>query len=158
MSKYDDKFRASAVIMLEAAGYPGKDGALTQVSKSLNVPRTTLRRWFKKESNPPPSEIVHKNKIDFIEAIRTEIAGILTDMPIARDEASYKDMTTALGILIDKLQLLTDKPTQISEQRHNGSIQLTHSERTNRLNEILESARTRRDGSPANGNGSTNVH
>ncbi|MEL6525883.1 MAG: hypothetical protein AAFQ07_09255 [Chloroflexota bacterium] len=119
MPKYDDKFRASAVVMLEATGYPDKEGGLSQVSRNLGVPRTTLRRWFLKKSNPPPSEIVHEKRSDFATAIRKELYGIIEDLPIARSEASYKDMTTAFGILIDKLQLLENKPTSINEQRHN---------------------------------------
>jgi transposase-like protein len=44
--RYNDDFRASATLMLEAAGYPGRDGALSQVSGHLSVPRSTLRGWF----------------------------------------------------------------------------------------------------------------
>lgn len=40
--KYDDEFRASAVLMLEAAGYPDTEGALARVSELLGVPARIL--------------------------------------------------------------------------------------------------------------------
>lgn len=52
--RFNDDFRASAVLMLEATGYPEKKGGLTQVSTHLGVPLSTLRGWFTAERNPPP--------------------------------------------------------------------------------------------------------
>lgn len=155
---YDDKFRASAVIMLEAQGYPESKGALQAVANHLDVSRSTLQGWFHKTSNPPPPNIQHETKEDFIEAIRREMSAILGVLESKRDEASYKDLTTSFAILTDKLQLLENKPTEISEQRHSGDIKLTATERNSRLAELLDSARTRRDGLPANSAGDTNVH
>lgn len=116
--RYDDKFRASAVIMLEAQGYPNVEGALMKVAEYLNVPHPTLHRWYHEKQNPAPSELVQEKRIDFTQAIRAEIQGVLGDMPNARQDAGYKDLTTALGILIDKLQLLEGKPTAINENRN----------------------------------------
>lgn len=115
--RYDDKFRASAVLMLEAQGYPTKEGAITSVSKHLGVPMATLHRWYHGKQNPPPSDLVSEKRIDFTEAIKKELTGILGDMPNARQDAGYKDLATALGILVDKLQLLENKPTAINEHR-----------------------------------------
>jgi hypothetical protein len=33
-------------------------------------------------------------------------------MPDARQDADYRALTTALGIMVDKLQLLTGEPTE----------------------------------------------
>jgi hypothetical protein len=112
VSKYDDKFRASAVIMLQAEGYPDRPGALMKIAKHLKVPKTTLSRWYNKTSNPPPPEIVTEKKTELKEYITLELGGIFEDMPNARSEASYKDLATAAGILIDKLQLLNNEPTE----------------------------------------------
>lgn len=111
--RYDDKFRASAVVMLEAAGYePGKNGgALARVSKKLKVPISTLHGWYNATRNPPPSDLRTEKKGELVDWIKSELAAIFTDMPDARLDASYRDLTTGAGILIDKLQLLTGEST-----------------------------------------------
>jgi hypothetical protein len=113
--RYDDKFRASAVVMLEAAGYPDRDGALANTSRRLKVPHNTLRNWFHAKRNPPPSELRREKKLDLVQAIKDELIDLFPDMANARQDASYRDMATAAGILIDKLQLLTGEPTERTE-------------------------------------------
>lgn len=113
--RYTDDFRASAVLMLEAAGYPEKPGALSAVSSRLDVPHSTLGRWFRADQNPPPSELVHEKRFDLVQAIRDELAGILGEMPNARAEADYRALATGFGILTDKLQLLTGQATERTE-------------------------------------------
>ena len=51
---YDDKFRASAVVMLKAAGYPDNKYKLQEIADHLRVPSRTLRRWFNGENGAPP--------------------------------------------------------------------------------------------------------
>lgn len=113
MARYSDEFRANAVIMLEVAGYPKRKGALTQVARELNVSHSLIRRWFLKSQNPPPSNLVQEKRFDLVQAIRDELAGLFPEMVDARQDASYRDLATAAGILIDKLQLLQNKPTAI---------------------------------------------
>lgn len=109
--RYSDEFRASAVLMLEAAGYPAREGALSQVASHLGMPRTTLRRWYRGAIHPPPAEIVQKKRLDLRAAIRAEVDEIFTAMGAVRPDASYRDLAWAAGVLIDKLQLLDGKPT-----------------------------------------------
>lgn len=101
--------------MLEAAGYTGdddsKEGSLMAVSRKVNVPHPTLRRWFIKQQNPPPNDLVQHKKIDFTEAIQDEMNAILAEMVDAREDAAYHHLATAFGILFDKHQLLTGGPT-----------------------------------------------
>lgn len=156
--RYDDKFRASAVIMLEAQGYPHKEGALQTVANHLGVPHSTLHRWFHGKQNVPPSDLVHEKRIDFTEAIKAELAGILGDMPSARQDAGYKDLATAFGIMLDKLQLLENKPTQINEERHSGNITLTTEQRNQRIAELLDTARSRGAGLPAIRSDNSDLH
>lgn len=118
--RYDDKFRASAVVMLEAAGYPGRLGALAQVSQRLKVPETTLHGWARATRNPPPAELRTEKRGELIDWIRAELSGIFEAMPGARPDASYRDLGTVAGILTDKLQLLTGNPTNI----HGGAIEV----------------------------------
>lgn len=113
---YDDKFRASAVIMLQAQGYPESKGALQAVADHLKVSKSTLQGWFHKTSNPPPPDIRHEKEIDFVKAIKAELQAVLGLLPTKRDEANYRELVTAVGILTDKMRLLDDKPTENSKQ------------------------------------------
>ena len=115
--RYDDKFRALAVLMLEAAGYPNQRGALEAVSRRLQMPRTTLRQWFDGSHNPPPAQVRHEKQIDLVQAIKDELQDILPEFAKARGDASYKDLVTAFAILVDKLQLLAGEPTENVQQR-----------------------------------------
>ena len=113
--RYTDEFRASTVLMLQAAGYPDQKGALARVSNKVGVAHSTISRWFNANRNPPPSKLVREKKIDLVEAIRQELEGILHDMPGARQDAGYRELATAFGIMVDKLQLLSGKPTERPE-------------------------------------------
>ena len=112
MARYSDEERANAVLMLEAAGYPKTEGALSRVARRLSIPHQTLSRWGRRAQNPPPHKLVQEKKFDLIQAIRDEVQAVLGDMPDARQDADYRALTTALGIMVDKLQLLTGEPTE----------------------------------------------
>lgn len=101
--------------MLEAQGYPNKKGALSAVAKHLGVPRSTLRGWHTAQNNPPPSEIRREKRGDLAALIESELDSIFDEMPNARQDASYRDLATAAGILIDKKQLLSGEPTERAE-------------------------------------------
>lgn len=115
--RYDDKYRASAVVMLEAAGFPDRKGALSHVSRHLGVPIPTLKRWGTGSQNPPPNDVVTKNRIDLADLLDTEIAAAFEAAKGVRCEASYRDLMTGIGILIDKRQLLRGEATQNVNQR-----------------------------------------
>ena len=113
--RYTDDYRASAVLMLEAAGYPKREGALTQVSSRLGVPLSTIRGWYTGAHNPPPAELRNEKRFDLVEAIREELEAIFPNLKDRREEASYRELVTAVGILTDKMQLLTGQPTERAE-------------------------------------------
>lgn len=141
--QYDDKFRASIVAMLESAGYPEKKGALTDVARYADVPMMTISRWFKAKNNPPPNELVIEKRRDLKEMIENELYAILGTMPDAREYAEYRELATAFGIMVDKLQLLNNKPT---ERVAVDDASLTDEGRVDRIVSILDRARARRDG------------
>lgn len=126
--RYTDEFRAGAVVMLEAQGYPRVKGSLQSVSDHLHVPAMTLHRWFHAVQNPPPRKLVKQKTEDFRVLLRREIAAALQAAPEAREFATYKDLITGAAILLDKLQLLEGKPTDRSEQtiRVRWSNELDH--------------------------------
>lgn len=120
-----DDFRASAVLMLEAAGYPAKKGAMQQVSNRLGVAPSTLRGWYSGAHNPPPAHLRHEKKVNLIEELK-ELLGLSIDA--AREtvgEANYRELMTGIGILVDKVQLLSGEPTwrgEIIDLLRDGTI------------------------------------
>jgi hypothetical protein len=111
--RYSDQERAEHVLMLEAAGYPKKKGALWQYSKQSGIPHPTLSRWFRKVSNPPPDEIVQIKKRDMKEALRELIFDLVEHAHDAANDAGLDSLTRGVGIAVDKLLLLDDKPNAI---------------------------------------------
>lgn len=154
--RYDDKFRASAVVMLEAAGYPDRKGALMEVAAHLGVPHATLSRWYNAQRNPPPLELVHEKRMDLRQMLEAELNAIFNHMAVSREEASYRDVGTVAGIILDKLFILNNQPTERIAHEHSG--QLTIEQRTARLAELLDAARTRRDGSSAHSADGHTIH
>ena len=108
---YTDKFRASAVIMLQAAGWPNTPGASEKVAKTIKVPRRTVERWGKKEMAPPPDVIVHDKKRDMIADLEELRFLLLGHMKETYEEASFQQLATGYGILTDKQRLLTGEST-----------------------------------------------
>jgi hypothetical protein len=117
--RYDDKFRASAVVMLEAAGYTGDEhsrlGSLTEVSREIGVPMPTLSNWFKGVNNPPPSEIVTEKKADLAVVFEDIAYKMLAHAgnPDVIDSMSGKDAVIAAATATDKMRLLRGLPTEI---------------------------------------------
>ena len=129
---YDDKFRASAVVMLEAAGYPDKKGALAQVAAHCGVPEPTLHRWAREKNNPPPSDVVNEKRGELTDLLRDLAYKLVAAMPDKIGEAGLQQQGTTLGIVIDKLQLLEGKATERVD--HTG---LNRDERIARVAELL---------------------
>lgn len=113
--RYDDEYRASAVLMLEAAGYPDRKGALSTVASHLGVPARTLSRWHNGEQNEAPDKLVTEKRIDLVAEL-TDLLGL--SLNAARStvgEATYRELMTGVGILVDKVQLLTGQATARAE-------------------------------------------
>lgn len=108
--RYDDQFRANAVIMVQAQGYPENKGAIEKVAAHLKVPPSTLRGWCNGHSNPPPADIRLEKKADLLSCIKAELGAVFNEMGRARPDASYRDLMVAAGILTDKWQLLEGEP------------------------------------------------
>lgn len=141
MARYDDEFRAMAIVMLEADGYPESKGALVRTAKTLKIPHPTLSRWYRQKSNPPPNKLVQIKKEQIIDLLKGEIHAALHEMVNARPDADYKELATTIGILVDKLQLLEGEPTSRTEVIH----ELSNEERVSRITTIFDDARARRD-------------
>lgn len=138
---YDDKFRAGAVVMLKAAGYPENKYKLQEVADHLGVPSRTLRRWHNGENGAPPDDVVQETKKDLASRLE-ELAHKLIDAALndlENTDATLQQINTSLGIVLDKRQLLIGKPTEIVDD-----ASLTDDERAARVASLLDKARTRR--------------
>jgi hypothetical protein len=145
--RYSDNERSTAVLFLEAQGYPHTPGALQRTSDYLKIPQSTLSRWARGVSNPPPANIVTEKRKTIIELLRDEIYAVLGEMTKTREDTDYRTLATAFGIFVDKLQLLEGKPTERVENIGDLSV----IDRANRIAAILDAARERRDQRPADG-------
>jgi transposase-like protein len=109
--KYTDKFRAGAVVMLMAAGWPDVKGAQSKVAKHLGVPRQTLMRWANEENNPAPPQLVQEKRMDMIQRLEDIRHLLLDEAEKAIPDAPLNHLLTGYGILTDKQRLLTGEST-----------------------------------------------
>lgn len=113
--RYDEKFKAGAVVMLESQGYPDNVYKLQEVADHLGVPSRTLRRWWVGDKGAPAGESVQQEKREladlFEDAARTYLRHAVQDDVV--DEVSGNASMTAAAIAVDKMQLLRGLPTEI---------------------------------------------
>lgn len=109
---YSDEDKASAVLMLEVAGYPNSPGALSRTAKETGVPPTTLRDWFTGAHGAPPANVRQHKKSELTIRIEGLIDLALEHAEKVMSGAEFKDTVTSAAILIDKLLLLQGESTQ----------------------------------------------
>ena len=143
--RYSDEYRASAVLMLRAAGYPERRGALMETANHLGISHQILGRWFRRDSNPPPQKIVQIKMADIVEMLKNEVVAALQELPNARGDADYLDLGKVMGIMIDKLQLLQGEATERIVH------ELSDSDRSEQIATLLNAARAREAGQSVNG-------
>jgi len=114
--RYSDEERATYVAMLVAEGYPERTGALKKVAAFVGCHPNVLRRWWKGTQNPPPTELVTQKKEDIATRLEGVVHHILDLLPDALEIADTRDLITGLGVSIDKLQLVSGKPTERVEE------------------------------------------
>lgn len=165
---YSTEFKAGCIALLDGAGYPGDVYALERVADRTGVSSRTLRRWWVRFGNAPPaynkvdnelalSELVAEKKLeikdllgDIVMGIALEVKNRVEDDDLA--DATLPQLMTALGIGIDKSQLLAGKPTDRSEMTIDD-VGFTDTDRANRIASLLERARARRAGRSDNEDG-----
>lgn len=120
MSKFDDSYRAGAVVMLQSEGYPENAYAIGKVydylrQKSPYPSKTSLKNWFDGTKAAPPSKIVDEKKRDMLVSLNEWAWTIMEHgkNPDTVAEMSGQQAATSFGILIDKIRLLQGLPTEI---------------------------------------------
>jgi DNA-binding transcriptional MerR regulator len=105
-------------LLVEAAGYPQNQYAINRVAKELGVPLSTLRSWAKGEHGAPPAKLYEHKKGELTERLNAAANMLVARIIEIVDTGDLKETATALGIVIDKLQLLSgEQPTQNINQR-----------------------------------------
>ena len=110
--RYSDEERATALAALVANG-----GNVARTARQLAIPAETLRKWSKGERHPESTQMGEQKKgplADAIEAVANQLLGDLSD-EAKRSQASLKDIATAFGIAVDKMQLLRGRATSIQQ-------------------------------------------
>lgn len=120
---YTDKFKATVLLMLEAAGGVGHHSAMAQVSKKYGVPYRTLQGWANNgvkqidlQAKTEIDELMDDTRKELVELFDTEVRSIFGSLEGKREEATYKELAWAAAVFLDKLQLLNNKPTQNVQQ------------------------------------------
>lgn len=115
--RFTDAQQAAFILQLEVAGYPDNEHAPLEVSKQRGAPSSrTLRRWWKIRNRPEVDKIVQHQKKDLVTALQ-DLLHLHIDAAslavVGNDDLRALD--TGIGIIVDKLQLLNNKPTAILE-------------------------------------------
>jgi PBSX family phage terminase large subunit len=108
--------------MLEAQGYPATKGALTAVANHLGVHARTLSRWFNKEQNPPPDQLVSEKRGDFVEQCNGIIDLLFTEIKTAIPDAPLNQLAMTFGIVTDKRNHTTESGSAVSDQKSTLTI------------------------------------
>lgn len=139
--QYTDEERAAALAALQANG-----GNLSLTARQVSVPRMTLATWAKEQPARQALTSTRQEKRACLADRLEELAHTLIDlMPERAAEAPANQLAISLAIAIDKMRLLREQPTAIVDER------LTDDQRGERITALLDAARARRDGPPADG-------
>ena len=133
--QYSDEEKASALAALDA-----NRGNVKATAQVLRIPASTLTRWRDGEGVVPAvADMREIKKADLADRLE-DLAHLITDtMPNKLADADLQKLATSLGITIDKMRLLREQATSISQN-------LTDEQRVERVADLLERARARRDG------------
>lgn len=147
--RYDDQFRASAVVMLEAAGYPTQKGALSSVAAHLSVPVMTLRGWYTAEHNPPPTELRNEKKeelADLFEDVARKYIAHAAKSDVIEGVAGNTAVIAA-ATAVDKMRLLRGLPTEIVQLIPDviAALRMLNQEPSDVFNAIIQRARQKQE-------------
>lgn len=115
-----DKERAIAVYITT--------GNLSQTSRETGVPISTLRGWLAEQPPGKVQEAREEAQAEFVrkawDAVTAHVLHLQDKGVIA--ETSARDSATIVGILIDKIQLVTGQPTSNVKQQVDGQVTNRH--------------------------------
>jgi hypothetical protein len=116
--RFTDEQQAMFILQMETLGYPENRNAPETIARQKGAPSgRTLRRWWKIRHNPDVDKIVQHKKPDLVAAL-SELLQLHIDAAIEAVQGSedLRALDTGIGILVDKLELLSGNPTERSQQ------------------------------------------
>jgi hypothetical protein len=113
--QYSDNDKAAALAALDANG-----GNTYKTAKDTGINRQTLANWANGRGvNHDMPNLVHQKKGELAERLM-DVAHLLVDaIPDKIADASLQQVSTSLGIAIEKIQLLQGEATSRSDIRMN---------------------------------------
>lgn len=134
---YTPEEKAAAVAMVEAEG-----GNATRAAKKLGIPYGTLKDWMNgKNMGHGAARLIpmaRRELADVLEDKAHQLTEGLDEQKIAK--AGLQATAVSLGIVVDKMQLLRGKPTNITD--------MSDDEKRIRLLELVEKGRMRLGAAP----------
>lgn len=109
---YEDDFKIACVQALHDAGYPQTFGSLAKVSKEMKVSPSSLITWAAMEGYKIERDPQAENTL-LVTLIVAELVSIFETMQLKRAQASYSQLSIGMGILFDKLFMLTGNVPEI---------------------------------------------
>ena len=111
MGKYTDEQKAEALVLLDA-----NNGNMKKTAAMLGIPRATLQTWAKGSTITPEIEAQRQEKRIKLADRLLDIAHLLVDaIPEKIKSANLQSSTIALGIVVEKAELLLGEPTARQE-------------------------------------------
>ncbi len=139
--RYSDNDKATALAALDANG-----GNVLKTATQLRIPRKTLEEWNNGRVVDDVAELRHENRRELKEVLRDLAYTLAEALSDNLEDAPTNHKAVALGIVIEKMQLLEGKATERLD------VNLDDRERATRITTLLDAARNRRDGSsPSDG-------
>ena len=134
--RYSDSDKAAALTVLDA-----NEGNRNETAKHLDSPRTTLERWVEGRVSGDVPQLRQQTKKALANELEALAYKLIEAMPERLEGANLQQASVALGIVVEKMQLLRGDPTERFEHT------LDDRERASRITAILDRGRERRTGS-----------
>lgn len=109
--KYSENDKAKVIAAAISMGYPSRKGSRRYAREALQHDHRTLTSWYKKVD----VGLIEKQIMELKDLIDKELTFIFEAMEFKRDTASYKELATSAGILMDKAILLQGGATSRTE-------------------------------------------
>lgn len=103
-------FRSMMVVSLIASGYPYRRNALQTAQNATKVQHRHLKKWFLDTDFYCEDNLIEKYIMDLKTLIETELEYVFEDFHKKRDAATYRELGTVGGILMDKYMNLSGMP------------------------------------------------
>jgi hypothetical protein len=109
--RYTDQDKAAALVYLQSKGW-----RIAEAARDLGMPKETLQSWAAgRWLSPCAREKYHEIKQGLSSRLEDIAYQLIDAIPDSIPDASLKDLGATLSVVIDKMRLLREEPTAITE-------------------------------------------